>query len=292
MIDKYLILLCFILIGILFYRQQNINIEKMTDGDITTDIIKQYNNDIKSIQTISNMASQINSTGGITINGDLKLSGKLLIGRTNPYTFDGASNLNISNNTFNYTFNTDGTNSLIPSGLIISWNNLSPPPGWLICDGTASTPDLKGKFILGSNNNLGTTGGTSASLLLTPNIIPQHGHSLTYNSDGYTYSLMDPSITINPYDDAHVVMAAPEGAEEGGKGQNVDAKQTNSYDPSHIKVTDRHMLEPQLPKISGKQKISDVFDLGGLSANAMPTYTQVPINLTPPYYVLIYIMKK
>lgn len=283
--DKYLILLCFILIGILYYRQQTINcIEKMTNDDITTNIINQYNNDLLSMQTISNMASQIKSTGGITINGDLNLAGKLLIGSSNPYTFDGTSNLNISNKTSSYTFNIDGTNSIIPSGLIISWGNNNIPFGWVICDGTNSTPNLSGNFILGANSNrkLGTIGGTNTPLLLTPNTIPQHSHSLSYISDGYTYSLMDPTVitTFNQ------VLGAPEGSENGGVGQNNTAMQINSYTPL--------LPEPVILDSSPiqRKKISDVFNLGGLTANAMKTNTQVPINLIPSYYVLIYIMKK
>lgn len=53
-------------------------------------------------------------------------------------------------------------NSPIPSGLIAMWSGSVAPTGWRLCDGTNGTPDLRGRFILGSSvaDPLGTNGGS------------------------------------------------------------------------------------------------------------------------------------
>jgi microcystin-dependent protein len=38
---------------------------------------------------------------------------------------------------------------LIVSGMILAYNNQTPPDGWLLCDGTHGTPDLRGRFLIG-----------------------------------------------------------------------------------------------------------------------------------------------
>jgi len=65
----------------------------------------------------------------------------------------------------------------IPSGLIAIWSGSlgSIPTGWLICDGTNSTPDLRNSFILGAGNTyaVGATGGS------TDAIVVSHTHTAT-----------------------------------------------------------------------------------------------------------------
>lgn len=61
---------------------------------------------------------------------------------------------------------------LIPTGIIVMWSGSTPPAGWVLCDGTThnvvggtiTTPNLKGKFIVGMDAGGGytanSTGGT------------------------------------------------------------------------------------------------------------------------------------
>ena len=86
---------------------------------------------------------------------------------------------------------TDPTN-FIPTGLISMWSGLvaNIPAGWTLCDGTAGTPDLRGKFIVaatgdtGGSYNVNTTGGSAdiphptvtESHTLTVNQMPNHQH--------------------------------------------------------------------------------------------------------------------
>lgn len=60
------------------------------------------------------------------------------------------------------------------SGKIVLWSGaiVDIPDGWVLCDGSNSTPDLRNRFILGAGGayNVGETGGTG-----------QHNHTFTGN---------------------------------------------------------------------------------------------------------------
>ena len=70
-----------------------------------------------------------------------------------------------------------------PTGMIISYYNPKPsenikiPYGWVLCDGTNDTPDLRGRFVIGYSQKhpFGTTGGTDTQKL-SINHIPEHSH--------------------------------------------------------------------------------------------------------------------
>jgi len=79
-------------------------------------------------------------------------------------------------------------NDLIPAGAIIMWSGISVPAGWALCNGTGSTPDLRGRFIVGSGGvyNTGATGGAN-DVTLTSAQMPVHNHNMTHN-----HSITDP----------------------------------------------------------------------------------------------------
>jgi len=77
----------------------------------------------------------------------------------------------------------------VPSGVIALWSGSTGtiPSGWVICDGTNSTPDLRDRFIVGAGNSyaVDATGGSNTVTLSEANL-PGHTHSVsgTTDSDG------------------------------------------------------------------------------------------------------------
>lgn len=67
-------------------------------------------------------------------------------------------------------------------------NNI--PFGWLLCDGSNGTPDLRDRFIVGAGNTygVGTTGG-EASHVLSVAEMPGHNHSFTGTSHTHELNL-------------------------------------------------------------------------------------------------------
>jgi len=50
---------------------------------------------------------------------------------------------------------------ILPSGSIMMWSGAVSdiPSGWVFCDGTNSTPDMRNRFVMASTTNIGDTGG-------------------------------------------------------------------------------------------------------------------------------------
>jgi hypothetical protein len=80
--------------------------------------------------------------------------------------------------------------AVLPSGGIIIWSGSSAsiPSGWVLCDGSNSTPDLRDKFVIGAGNSyaVAATGGSKDAIVVS------HTHTATSTS-----SVTDPGHTHN-----------------------------------------------------------------------------------------------
>ncbi|MBT3678547.1 MAG: hypothetical protein HOG43_07160 [Flavobacteriales bacterium] len=51
----------------------------------------------------------------------------------------------------------------VPPGVICMWSGDGVPEGWWLCDGENSTPDLRGRFIMGLEPTVSTVGDTGGA---------------------------------------------------------------------------------------------------------------------------------
>ena len=63
-----------------------------------------------------------------------------------------------------------------PAGLIVISTSGAIPSGWVRCDGTSGTPDLRGDFAMGSATPGSTGGSTSHNHIYTQ--VPYHSHTM------------------------------------------------------------------------------------------------------------------
>jgi microcystin-dependent protein len=78
-------------------------------------------------------------------------------------------------------------------GMIMMWSGsvATIPTGWLLCNGSSGTPDLRNRMIIGAGSgyNVADTGGSASTTLITANL-PSHTHTFsgTTATDNATHS--------------------------------------------------------------------------------------------------------
>jgi microcystin-dependent protein len=105
------------------------------------------------------------------------------------YTFSPSTTIFSAQVNQNFDDLVDDINTAMPSGGIIIWSGsvASIPSGWYLCNGSNSTPDLRGKFIYGAGGAyaVGATGGAETHTLSEAEM-PVHTHSVT--DPGHTHN--------------------------------------------------------------------------------------------------------
>ena len=73
------------------------------------------------------------------------------------------------------------------AGMIMLWSGSSAtiPSGWLLCDGTNSTPDLRNRFVVGATSTyaVGATGGSADAIVVS------HTHTATVTDSGHSHTI-------------------------------------------------------------------------------------------------------
>lgn len=146
------------------------------------------------------------STGNQTVNGNLTVTGTTtLVGAlsastatfsgaissvnpsftgtpTAPTAAAGTSNTQIATTAYADSAASSAASLRVPSGVILLWSGsiASIPTGWLLCNGSSGTPDLRDRFVVGAGSSyaVGSTGG-AATYTLSVGQLPNHTHSLT-----------------------------------------------------------------------------------------------------------------
>jgi len=77
--------------------------------------------------------------------------------------------------------------STLPTGMILLWSGSigSIPAGYLLCDGTNSTPDLRNRFVIGAGStySVNQTGGSADAIVVS------HTHTATVTDPGHTHTV-------------------------------------------------------------------------------------------------------
>lgn len=164
------------------------------------------------------------------------------------------SNTQIATTAFVQAAITAANTALLPSGSIILWSGsvASIPTGWVLCNGSNSTPDLRNRFVVGAGSTYAVngTGGSADSITVA------HTHTATS-------SVTDPGHTHT----ATIILAS-----EGGRGYPAGG---DGYG------ADGTFVQPVNSNTTGISVSTTVASTGSSGTNA---------NL-PPYYALCYIMK-
>jgi microcystin-dependent protein len=151
------------------------------------------------------MWSQYDSQGNITLwmfNGTKDVEvGKLVSGVFTPYNSDKLQSQvdSIDTRVTNIEV-TIGTAIGIPRGVITMWSGLTTnvPAGWVLCNGSNGTPDLRDKFIVGAGSSYNTQSqGGNATTVLGVEHMPSHNHggggTTSGTSNDHSHGVNDPS---------------------------------------------------------------------------------------------------
>ena len=175
----------------------------------------------------------------------------------------------------------------VPSGGIIIWSGAANaiPTGWVLCNGSNSTPDLRNRFVIGAGDNysVGATGGYTD----TPIINHNHTYSTSTSSDGGHY---------------HYVMYA--GGQNGTNGTGGTGRLMNRAGDDVRAVSSSYNTgnDPrQDAEIGASTNAADVgrssvvsghaHSFNGTTNSASNSINSGSGRNIPPYYALCYIMK-
>ena len=150
------------------------------------------------LATYTTVNGTIANSNPIILGSDGKLPNELWLQQGYSYKFvleDANSNLiDTYDNIAGIITQIPSSAPTLPSGVIVIWSGStgSIPSGYVICDGTNGTPDLRNSFVLGAGNSytVGQTGGSTDSIVVShthtaTSVVTDPGHTHTNNATYY-----------------------------------------------------------------------------------------------------------
>jgi len=163
-----------------------ININEGCPPSTLNNMGRELMSQVKKFQDGSSLDSLTNA-GTLTSSGTLAVTGNL--------TFDGAAGTAGQFLTSAGSGATPTWGTTFVAGMIMLWSGstASIPAGWLLCNGTSSTPDLRDRFVVGAGSTyaVDATGGSANAVVVS------HTHTATVTDPGHTHPYTRTSFTIN-----------------------------------------------------------------------------------------------
>ncbi len=242
-------------------------------------------------------ASSIIATLGYTPANDTAVVHKAGDTMTGSLTISGAGkNIDVGG-----TIKQQG-NDLVPRGVITLWygSTSNVPAGWVLCNGTNGTPDLRDRFVIGAGAtyNPGNLGGNSL-ISGTTSAAGGHGHTMSLSSAGsHSHGTITGSTTltvdqmpshkhISPFNESTSGGAwGNDGTtnnfgSRGGKDNGIDYDNVRDY-TSPVGGGQGHT--------HGINADGDHTHIGSVSSVGDHTHT-LSFDNKPPFMALAYIMK-
>jgi len=174
----------------------------------------------------------------------------------------------------------------VPVGVITLWSGpvTNIPQGWVLCDGTNGTPDLRGRFIVGGGGNytVGATGGRNAI-----SEVPSHSHTVSgTTSSGGAHSHTG---TTSTYGGHRPDNTTAQNRSRSSDNRNYITKQLTGRG-SGIAGSNRYIFN-----VVGAHSHSFSTNTGGAHSHSFSATTSATgvasVDTRPPYFALCYIMK-
>lgn len=276
MIEIRDIILIILTIIVIFLLYKNMNKENFgpTQTDINQMIADTYQVDLDAMRNLGQITQKIlNNNDSLTLPTNITIPGNLEV----------TGNVNFTNKNNNIL-------EIFPTYMVIAWATDNIPLGWAICDGETyildntgkailgangtKTPDLRGRFVLGSgkgtgltNRTLNDTGGDETHVI-TKSEMPIHEHYTFYNgqitgSSPITWGELNGVNAGNPN--------TPGSSLVNNQSSALAAAHNNTDSGNYMILSGgTHQANSGQSSISGNNQ---------------------PHNNMPPFYVLTYIMK-
>lgn len=234
------------------------------------------------IQTSGSNAISISSSQAVTVASTLAVAGTLAVTGTSTFTgIPSGPTAAIGTNTTQLA-TTGFVQAAIPAGVIVMWSGsvASIPSGWLLCNGSSGTPDLRDRFIVGAGSTyaVAATGGTADAIVVA------HSHTASSGTESANHVHNVAGSTGGQSND-HSHMSPSNGAPNGG-GAGAAFTTGMGNVPGHATTG-----------VSADHSHGFNVNSGGVSANHTHAITVASAGSSgtnanlPPYYALAYIMK-